>query len=815
MTGMYDNPPQPPKLRNHTPESVTAAFEAWADKHRAALDAIVANVDLDDPTTITFEHVMSPEIEFENEKYSHSLRFYQYVSPNKDLRDTTRRMAKWYGEFWTDMNTREDVFRARDALYHKSGLAASREQDPARCITEDIARNAGFEDVESAVALEEAWKGAIGSGLGLASESQRDRFKQIQRRLETIKSEFNTNHATDNGCNWLTPEELDGMDSDVLDQLVKGTEENEGKLRVTFNPSHYEIILRDVKNPETRKRMWIAMENKCPENVPLFKEAMLLRDEAARLLDCLNHATLRIGSRMAKTPMAVNNLLQDLQTRLAPLATKELHQLLEAKRKDCEARNLLFDGNLYCWDWTFYASKISQQEHGLDHKEIAEYFPLESSITGMLSLFGELFGIVFVRLATEDLERISPTGVAEDVMFHPDTIMFSVWNDGCEGNDFLGYLYIDAHPREGKYRHTANFPLELGHEKADGTRFCPSTALVCNFPAPTKDKPSLLDHEHVVDLFHELGHGIHGLVSRTRFSRHHGTAGKRDFVEAPSQMLEHWTWRTEYIKRISKHYQTGEQMPADMADQIAASRHTLQASSIMRQVSLAMFDMEVHSPKSRTGLENMDFARRYNELRSELTGWKGQAFGEPMTHGYANLQHLFSDYDAGLYSYLWSNTYSYDMFYSAFAKDPMDKFQGYRYRHMVLEKGASEDEMLILEQFLGRKPTTDAFFMELGLTESGSVDTSSLKESSFAAPASLIEQCPSSEEGPSFDSIAEGSPSGGGGSIVADNLSTRGGRVTEHDVSSDGAPVVEPTSPRKGIRHKMRDIAAHFRKKKE
>ncbi|KAL0472455.1 zincin [Neurospora intermedia] len=711
---MYDNPPQPPGLRNHTPESVTAAFEASADKHRAALDAIVANVNLSDPQTVTFENVMRLQLEFENQKFSHNLRFYQHVSENSDLRETTRKMAKWYDNIWTDMNMREDVFRARDVLYHRSGLAASRKQNPDRYLTEDIAQNAGFEDAESAIALEEEWKEAIRSGLGLPSKPQRDRFNQIQKRVETIKSEFKNHHASDKGCNWFTPAELDGVDNDIIDQLAKGTGENEGRLKVTFDPSHYDIFLKDVKNPQARKRMWTAMENKCPENVPLFKEAMLLRDEAARLLGYPDHATLRIESRMAKTPRAVNNLLDDLRTRLAPLATKELNQLLQAKKKDCETRNLPLDGSFYHWDWAFYASKISKQEHDLDNKKVAEYFPIDSAITGILRLFGGLFGIVFVRLAAEDLERISPTGVAEDVMYHRDTIMFSVWNDESEGNDFLGYLYIDAHPREGKYRHVANFPLELGHQRADGTRFYPSTALICNFPAPTKDKPSLLDHEHVVDLFHELGHGVHSLVSRTRFSRHHGTAGKRDF----------------YIKRVSKHYLTGQQMSDDMAERIAASRHFLQALRNLRQLSSVMFDMEVHSPKSRAALEDMDFAKRYNELRNELTGMKGpEAIGEPMTHGHGNLQHLFYEYDAGLYSYHWSNTYSYDMFYYAFAKDPMDKSQGHRFRHTVLEKGASQDEMLILEQFLGHKPTTDAFCMELGLVEP--TEEPLLKGSSF------------------------------------------------------------------------------------
>ena len=190
------------------------------------------------------------------------------------------------------------------------------------------------------------------------------------------------------------------------------------------------------------------------------------------------------------------------------------------------------------------------------------------------------------------------------------------------------------------------------------------------------------------------------------------------------------------------------------------------------------------------------------------------------THGHGNLHHLFSEYDAGLYSYHWSNTYSYDMFYSAFAKNPMDKNQGHRYRHMVLEKGASQDEMLILEQFLGRKPNTDAFFKELGLADS--VDTPSLKESSFAERDPFAEQDPSSEERAATEGtpIPEGSPSVGGDRIVDEGLSGErdgvvGGRVIDADPSVESGPAVEPTSPGKRIRHKMRHIAAHFRKNRK
>lgn len=256
----------------------------------------------------------------------------------------------------------------------------------------------------------------------------------------------------------------------------------------------------------------------CNTNVPLFKEALVLRDEAARMLGYPDHATFRIEDKMAKTPKTVNDFLGDLRTRLAAGGVKEIAHLQELKDADTKSRGAPNDGNYYLWDHRFYDRMMIEKEYSIDENKIAEYFPLRSTVGSMLKIFEQLFGFVFVELGPEDRARLSPTGKAEDIAWHEDVIIFSVWDDSSEGEGFVGYLYLDLHPRPGKYGHAANFNLQPGYLKKDGTRRYPATALVCNFSKPTPKKPSLLKHDEVVTLFHELGHGIHDLAGRCRYA---------------------------------------------------------------------------------------------------------------------------------------------------------------------------------------------------------------------------------------------------------------------------------------------------------
>jgi metallopeptidase MepB len=334
---------------------------------------------------------------------------------------------------------------------------------------------------------------------------------------------------------------------------------------------------------------------------------------------------------MAKTPKTVFDFLGDLKTRLAPGGVTETNHLLDIKKNDTAARNLPFDGNYYLWDHRYYDRLMVEKEYSIDENEIAQYFPLRPTVAGMLSIFEELFGFVFVELGPEERAKISPTGKAEDIVWHEDVILFSVWDNASEGDGFVGYLYLDLHPRPGKYGHAANFNLQPGFLQKDGkSRRYPATALVCNFSKPTPKKPSLLKHDEVVTLFHELGHGIHDLAGRCRYARFHGTSTVRDFVEAPSQMLENWCWTPKQLKSLSGHYETGVKIPDDLIEKLVSTKHVNDALFNLRQLHFGLFDMAVHTPKSHEEIENMDISKLYNELRVEISGMKGpEALGEP------------------------------------------------------------------------------------------------------------------------------------------------------------------------------------------
>ena len=472
---------------------------------------------------------------------------------------------------------------------------------------------------------------------------------------------------------------------------------------------------------------------------------------------------------MAKTTKTVDDFLADLRKRLSQGGLDEIETLKKMKHEDLKSRGEESDGRYYLWDHRFYDRMMEEKDFQLDQQLISEWFPLQTTIRGMLEIFEQLFGLAFVEVVGEDRDAISPSGKGKDIVWHEEVQVFSVWDDAGEGAGFVGYLYLDLFPRNGKYGHAANFNLQPGFIQENGTRRYPATALVCNFSKPTAKKPSLLKHDEVTTLFHELGHGIHDLVSRTTYSRFHGTNTVRDFVEAPSQMLENWCWTPSQLKALSRHYSTlsseyydswkeanktrtekpEERIPDDLIQKVIKTKNLNGALFNLRQLHFGIFDMTIHEPKDHATLEKMELSETYNALRKDISKIDGPEVlgeGNAWGNGEATFGHLMGGYDAGkrvfaipsftflhpphiflhvltrwpllgYYGYLSSQVYSTDMFYSVFKKDPMDPKEGRRYRHTVLEKGGSQDEMKTLVEFLGREPKTDAFYEELGLTK--------------------------------------------------------------------------------------------------
>ncbi|EME79322.1 uncharacterized protein MYCFIDRAFT_57655 [Pseudocercospora fijiensis CIRAD86] len=711
----FKKPPQAPPTFTHTPDTILSETKRLIENTKALEDKIVNDVT---PEHATFNNVLLPFAQDENRMSldAHIIGFYQAVSTDAEIRDASTEAEKQVDDFSIESSMREDIFTLVDAVYKK-------QKDDQSL------------DPESRRLLEKEHKGFIQMGLGIPAGKQRDRFKEIKKQLSDLSITFQKNLNEEKGGVWLTQKELEGTPADVVEGLMKGKQgtPTEGKLWLTFKYPDLFPVLKYCKNEKVRRHVFIANENRCPENVDLFKEAIVLRDEAARILGYPNHAAFRIEDKMAKTPKTVDDFLADLRDRLAPGGLKEIEKLKTLKKEVTGEADRYF-----LWDHRFYDTLMLERDYQLDQNKIAEYFPLQTSIAGMLKIFEEIFGLQFVQIEGEHRDQISPSGKGADIVWHEDVQVFAVWDDAGEGGEFVGYLYLDLHPREGKYGHAANFNIQPGFIKEDGSRHYPATALVCNFSKPSPKKPSLLKHDEVVTLFHELGHGIHDLVSRTIYSRFHGTNTVRDFVEAPSQMLENWCWTPSPLKSLSKHWsylspeyeaaykasasgthKPSETIPDDLIQSIINTQHVNDALFNLRQLHFGIFDMNVHEPPDHSYVESLEVSETYNLLRKNICKLDGpEAEGATLKwgSGQATFGHLIGGYDAGYYGYLSSQVYSSDMFHTVFKKDPMNKKEGRRYRHTVLEKGGSQDEMLTLEQFLGRKPSTEAFYKELGLS---------------------------------------------------------------------------------------------------
>lgn len=604
---------------------------------------------------------------------SHILGFYQAVSTDKALRDASTEADKLFEDYGIESAMREDVFNLVDA--------ASKAGDKL--------------DPESQRLLEKTRKAYIRNGLSLPAGPKRDRFKEIKKRLSELSITFSKRLNEENGALWFTTQELNGVPQDVVNGFEKGEGDHAGKVKVTFNYPDLFPVLKYAKDAGVRQKMFVQNENKINENVSLFRETIILRDEAARLLGYPNHAAFRIEDKMAKTPKIVDDFLGDLRTRLAPGGAKELEKLKSFKKQDLHDRNEgeSFDGHYYLWDHRFYDTLMLEKDFSLDQQKIAEYFPLSTTIRGMLHIFEELFGLNFIEITGEERSKITPTGNGSDIVWNKDVELFSVWDDEGEGSGFVGYLYLDLFPREGKYGHAANFNLQpvrlnqslklkviywiltQGFIDKSGKRRYPATALVCNFSKPTSKKPSLLKHEEVVTLFHELGHGIHDLVSRTIYSRFHGTSTVRDFVEAPSQMLENWCWTPSQLRALSHHYSylspeykaafeessksyeipPPERIPDDLVANLIKTKHVNDALANLRQLHFGTFDMLIHEPSSHEEIENLKVSEKYNSMRKDICKLDGPEVlgqGNEWGNGEATFGHLMGGYDAGYYGYL-------------------------------------------------------------------------------------------------------------------------------------------------------------------
>ncbi|PHH70193.1 hypothetical protein CDD80_6167 [Ophiocordyceps camponoti-rufipedis] len=625
-------PPQLPPVFPATAASIRADARFLTEEIEALYDDIVDRVR---PEDATFANVLEPILMNKNESWPWPsiLALYRHVSPDQSVRAASNEAAKLLNDVQLDMDTRADFAGLLRVVY-------------------ELER--GELDEEQRRILDFHHKTLVLNGLGqmandtraFSTDSQRRGVvKQLHKELTDLTTTAMSNLVENQEGVWFSSEELEGVPFEELgfDRLEAGSGEEKGKDNI---------------------------------NIPLFQKIVELRDELAKKVGFENHASLRISSNMAKTPANVNNFLAHLHERVGGRGAEEAARMLERKRRDCQARGVPFDGNLYLWDRAFYSGGGGD---ALDEDEMdsSRYFPLEGTL-------GRVLG---------------------QLVWHPDVRMYAVWDDEEAGGAFAGYLYLDLFWREHKAGPAFTLELIPGFGPPQGPRNYAATTIVTSFNKPASGATPLLQHSQLVALLHELGHALHDLTARSRYACGHGPHVAHEFLEVPSQMLENWAWEPAVIAELA------EGMPAVVVERIVESRGGVGALDTLGQLHFSMFDMAIHSGKRE------DLGSLYNSLRRQVTGIKGpeeQGLGFNWGNAHASSIHLVGGYDANYYSYLWSRVYSADMFHSVFGPEPTSGAAGRRYRSSVLERAGRVDEMDMLEAFLGRRPSADAFYRLLG-----------------------------------------------------------------------------------------------------
>jgi Zn-dependent oligopeptidase len=347
-------------------------------------------------------------------------------------------------------------------------------------------------------------------------------------------------------------------------------------------------------------------------------------------------------------------------------------------------------GDFEIWDWRYLTQRLLREEYQIDSFAVAEYFPLDAVLEGLFDVYQGLTGVRFVPQIDAHT-------------WHPDVRFFDIQDD--ESGAIVAHFYMDLHPRPDKFGHAAAFTLQGGRAQPDGQGYqAPVSAIVANFTKPTETTPSLLQHSEVVTLFHEFGHILHQTLTRARFMRFSGTSVERDFVEAPSQMLEHWCWQPEVLRGFTRHHRTGEPIPEDLVERMIAAKNVSSGIAILRQIYFSRLDMAYHGPGA---------AKDTDAIARVIHPITGFPFPEG-THFQAGFGHLFG-YDAGYYGYLWSKVSGDDMF-TRFEEAGLPAHEvGRAYRRGILERGGTVNGEALVREFLGRDPSPDAFLRDLGL----------------------------------------------------------------------------------------------------
>jgi len=543
--------------------------------------------------------------------------------------------------------------------------------------------------------LEVTYKGFERGGANVPADKQA-RFREINEKLSALTLKFGNNvlGATNNYVLYVDNEEdLKGLTENQLataKETAAGMKDAKGKYAFTIHLPSMEPFLQNCANRELRKELWTAYSTRCLDgeysNKEIINEIVNLRLEKAKILGFDNYANYVLDDCMAKNADNVNELLMKVWVPALAKAKEEAAIYQTMMKKDGIA------GDLQPYDWRYYTEKLRKEKYDLNDDDIRPYLALDSARKGLFYVCERLYGLTFKENK-------------EIPVYHKDVKAFEV----IDNNEVIAVVYMDFFPRESKRSGAWMTNFREQYYDRDGNNHIPVVSLVFNFTKPVGDKPAMLNIDETQTLYHEFGHALHSILSRCHYPTLSGTNVPRDFVEMPSQFMEHFAFEPEVLKVYAHHYQTGELIPDALVKKIESAATYGQGFINTELLAASILDMDYHTITSPVSIQLPDFEEqqmaKIGLISSIISRYRSPYF-----------QHIFAGgYGAGYYSYTWAAVLDNDAYQCFKDHGIFDPATATSFRSNILERGNTADAMTLYTAFRGQEPSIEPLLKNRGL----------------------------------------------------------------------------------------------------
>jgi len=648
------------------PDAVEASMNNAIAKANGALDQIGAQ----DLSKVTFKStvVALDDLGYQAANAANKATIIKESNTNPAMRTAAENAVKTYQEWAVGIDYREDVYKAIKAFADTHPKLTGEDEKLLKETMRDYRR----------------------AGLELPPD-QRKEVEQLRKELSKLGTDFDTNIVNSSAPVMFAKADLDGLPESFL--ASPGIRTGDDVYTVMANVTwQFNTVQENAKSEATRKQLYIIRDSLGKnKNVPVLNEMLALRNKIALRLGYKSWDDYQTEIKMAKTGTNAEKYINDLVAGSQPKFDSELAELQKLKAADTKDPN----ARIMVWDWRYYSNQRNKQKYAVDKEALRAFFPFQKVLDGMFSIYQNLFGLKFQKI-------VAPYKWIDDLQ------LYLVTDSGT--GEPLGMFYLDMFPREGKFNHFAEFEIVGGKLLPDGKYQRPTVALLCNFPPPNGDTPSLMTHQDVETLFHEFGHCLHTIVTRAKYGRFAGTHVPGDFVEAPSQMLQNWVWDKKVLDTFAADYkEASKKIPAEIVKKMNDAKLANAGVLYRRQFAFASLDLALHDPHP----EDMpyDCVAISNPILEKVF-----LPIDPSTTFVSYFGHL-NGYDAGYYGYAWADAIAADMA-TVFekAKDGyLDKQAGAKLRREIYEPGDSREVNISIEKFLGRKQSVQPFLKKIGI----------------------------------------------------------------------------------------------------